>query len=124
MKRLALVALLVFVLVSPVLGDELNEPARLSFVGSQWWDNPVQIVENSSGWIGTYNTSSRDIEAPGGELIIRVEPEGGITDMANNPDYAWVAMIEYCGEHPIGYIAISFLGACVLSSIVRKRKWN
>lgn len=114
--------LLVLVLAIPAVSAADNETI-LSFVGAQpFGENPVQIIDNSSGaivFIG--NTTSRNITLQlyrGYDL--RVE-DAGLSDAVNNPDSGLIGALDYVRRNPIGCIAGSFMLGILLSAITRKR---
>jgi hypothetical protein len=130
MKALILVLIGLLALVAvPVSADVVNVtnvtvPVILSFTGGNMFgDNPVQIIDNSTGHIAFMgNTSSRNIQIePDRGYVLRVEP-AGLTDAANSPDNALIGMIEYTGKNPIGSVAIALIIGVFISSIRRKVK--
>jgi hypothetical protein len=136
MRFLIAVLVLVALLVIPVYAADENLtnvtnttpfPVVLSFTGIQaFGTNPVQIIDNSTGeivFIG--NTSSRNIQLPDPDgqqgYTLRIE-KAGLSDAANNPDYAFVSMLEYAGENPVGCVALVTIISALISSLVRRRK--
>ena len=119
---------LVALFAVPASAEDLNMtnvtvPVILSFSGGNMFgENPVQILDNSTGQIAFIgNTSSRNITlAPDRGMVLRVEP-AGLTDAASSPDNALIGAIEYTGRNPIGSIAIAFIVAVFISSFIRRR---
>jgi hypothetical protein len=131
MKAVVFFLVVLALVVLPAAAEDINAtnttpvyPVVLSFIGGQaFGDNPVQIVSNSTSEIAFIgNTSSRNISlSPDGGYVLRVD-RAGLTDAANNPDFAFASLMNFVGEHPIGCIALVTIVSAIISAIVRRRK--
>jgi hypothetical protein len=116
------------ILIAPLsAADEnatLNQtvPVILTFSGGHpWGENPVQIIESSTGGIvHITNTSGRNITVePDRDYILRVEP-AGLVDAAHSPDSILIGLSEYAGKNPLGSVFICLIVGAFISAYRRK----